>query len=166
MSELLSALVTGGSTGLGAEICRHLKGQGYEVVSLSRRKAPAALGVASIEADLLDPVATTAASAEIARRFSITHFIHSAGLIRIARLGEVAADDMAAMARIHLTAPTELAQALLPSMRARKLGRIVLLASRAAVGMPARTGYGATKAGMIAMARTWALELARDGITR
>jgi 3-oxoacyl-[acyl-carrier protein] reductase len=165
MSESYTALVTGGSRGLGAEICRHLSRAGYRVVSLSRRRAPEALAVESIEADLLDVAATQAAAAEIARRYAITHVIHSAGLIHVARLGDVAADHMAAMARIHLAAPTDLVQAVLPGMRARHFGRIILLASRAAVGMPARTGYGATKAGMIAMARTWALELARDGIT-
>ena len=46
-----------------------------------------------------------------------------------------------------------------------RFGRIVLISSRAALGLPTRTVYSATKAGMIGMARTWALELAPDGIT-
>jgi NAD(P)-dependent dehydrogenase (short-subunit alcohol dehydrogenase family) len=50
-------------------------------------------------------------------------------------------------------------------MRQRNYGRIVLISSRAALGLPTRTVYSATKAGMIGMARTWALELAPDGIT-
>ena len=50
-------------------------------------------------------------------------------------------------------------------MRERRFGRIVLLSSRAALGAATRTGYSATKAGMLGMARTWALELAADGIT-
>ena len=58
-----------------------------------------------------------------------------------------------------------LLQACLPSMRAQHFGRVVLLSSRAAVGLATRTGYSATKAGMLGMARTWALELAGDGIT-
>jgi len=59
----------------------------------------------------------------------------------------------------------QLVQAALPCMRAQHFGRIVLLSSRAAVGMPTRTAYSATKSGMLGMARTWALELAADGIT-
>jgi NAD(P)-dependent dehydrogenase (short-subunit alcohol dehydrogenase family) len=50
-------------------------------------------------------------------------------------------------------------------MRARGLGRIVLISSRAALGLPGRTHYSATKAALLGLARTWALELAADGIT-
>jgi NAD(P)-dependent dehydrogenase (short-subunit alcohol dehydrogenase family) len=50
-------------------------------------------------------------------------------------------------------------------MRAERFGRVVLLSSRAAVGLATRTNYSATKAGMLGMARTWALELAAEGIT-
>ena len=41
----------------------------------------------------------------------------------------------------------------------------MLISSRAALGLPTRTAYSATKAGMIGMSRTWALELAPHGIT-
>jgi NAD(P)-dependent dehydrogenase (short-subunit alcohol dehydrogenase family) len=50
-------------------------------------------------------------------------------------------------------------------MKHNRFGRVVLLGSRGALGLATRTAYAATKAGMIGMARTWALELAADGIT-
>jgi len=50
-------------------------------------------------------------------------------------------------------------------MKRNHFGRIVLMSSRGALGLEARSAYSATKAGMIGMARTWALELAPDGIT-
>ena len=50
-------------------------------------------------------------------------------------------------------------------MKARRHGRVILMSSRAALGAQTRTAYSATKAGMLGMARTWALELAGDGIT-
>jgi NAD(P)-dependent dehydrogenase (short-subunit alcohol dehydrogenase family) len=56
-------------------------------------------------------------------------------------------------------------QALLPAMKKAKFGRVVLVSSRAVLGLPTRTSYSATKAGMLGMARTWALELAPSGIT-
>jgi NAD(P)-dependent dehydrogenase (short-subunit alcohol dehydrogenase family) len=59
----------------------------------------------------------------------------------------------------------QLVQATLPGMRERRFGRIVLMSSRAALGAQTRTSYSATKAGMLGMARTWALELAPHGIT-
>ena len=68
-------------------------------------------------------------------------------------------------ANLHLSAPMLLVQAALPEMRRRRFGRIVLVSSRAALGLATRTAYATTKAGMFGMARTWALELGRDGIT-
>ena len=50
-------------------------------------------------------------------------------------------------------------------MRAAHYGRVVLMSSRAALGLATRTNYSATKAGMVGKARTWALELAPEGIT-
>ena len=50
-------------------------------------------------------------------------------------------------------------------MKAANYGRIVLVSSRAVLGLPTRTSYSATKAGMLGLARTWALELAPHGIT-
>jgi len=50
-------------------------------------------------------------------------------------------------------------------MKAANYGRVVLVSSRAVLGLPTRTSYSATKAGMLGMARTWALELAPSGIT-
>ena len=58
-----------------------------------------------------------------------------------------------------------LVQAALPAMRAARFGRIVLISSRAVLGLATRTAYSATKAGLIGLARTWAQELGPDGIT-
>ena len=50
-------------------------------------------------------------------------------------------------------------------MKRNHFGRTVLMSSRGALGLQTRSAYSATKAGMIGMARTWALELAPDGIS-
>ncbi len=160
------ALVTGGSTGIGAEICRQMLDAGYEVVSLARRKPSLKHAkLHPVEVDLLDATATAQAAAEIASRFAVTHFIHNAGAIRPALLPEVKASDLDALTQLHLGAAITLAQATLPAMKRSKFGRIVLMSSRGALGLATRTAYAATKSGMIGMARTWALELAADGIT-
>ncbi len=158
------AVVTGGSTGIGASICSHLLDAGYYVISLSRRQ-PADSRCQHVEVDLLDAVATTQAAQDIARRHAITHVVHNAGAIRAALLPDVTSNDLTALTQLHLNAALTLTQAALPSMRAAGFGRIVLISSRAALGLATRTAYSATKAGMIGMARTWALELAPDGIT-
>jgi NAD(P)-dependent dehydrogenase (short-subunit alcohol dehydrogenase family) len=158
------AVVTGGSTGIGASICTHMLDAGYHVISLSRRE-PADDRCEHVEVDLFDPIATTQAAQDIAERHAITHVVHNAGAVQAALLADVTSNDLAALTQLHLNAALALTQAALPSMRAAGFGRIVLISSRAALGLASRTAYSATKAGMIGMARTWALELAPDGIT-
>ena len=160
------AAVTGGSAGIGKAICEDLLARGYEVISLARR--PADIDHAklhSIEVDLADRAATAQAVRELTSRFEVTTVIHNAGVIRAALLPEVKLDDLDALVDLHLGCAIQLVQAALPAMRARRFGRVVLLSSRAALGLATRTSYSATKAGMLGMARTWALELAADGIT-
>jgi 3-oxoacyl-[acyl-carrier protein] reductase len=160
------AVVTGGSAGIGLAICQDLLQRGYEVVSLARRACPIDdPRVHSLEVDLMDRAATQEAAAEVARRFPVAVIVHNAGVIRPALIADVQLDDLQALMELHLGCAIQLVQAALPGMRERRHGRIVLMSSRAALGAQTRTSYSATKAGMLGMARTWALELARDGIT-
>lgn len=159
------AVVTGGSTGIGAEICSRLIDDGYHVVSLARRPASRHARLTNIAIDLFDPEATEQAARDIAERFDVTHFIHNAGAIRAKVLEKTSAADITALSQLHLGAALTLTQAIVPRMKARQFGRIVLISSRAAMGLATRTAYSATKSGMIGMARTWALELGPCGIT-
>ncbi len=160
------AIVTGGSTGIGADICRQMLEAGYEVISLALdkpRQQHARLH--AIEVDLTDRAATEQAAADIASRFAVTHLVHNAGAIRPALLPDVKLDDLDALTQLHLGSAITLVQAVLPGMKQHHFGRIVLMSSRGALGLATRSAYAATKAGMVALARTWALELAPDGIT-
>lgn len=160
------AAVTGGSAGIGKAICEDLLAQGYQVVSLARRRCDIEdAGMHSIEVDLTDRSATADAVLELTRRFDVTTVVHNAGVIRAALLPEVKLSDLDALVDLHLGCAVQLVQAALPAMRAARFGRVVLLSSRAALGLATRTSYSATKAGMLGMARTWALELAPEGIT-
>ncbi len=165
MSGKLTALVTGGSAGIGAEICSRLLAAGYHVVSLARRPAAVHARLTNVAVDLLDAAATAAAAADVVRRFEVTHVIHNAGAIRANFLADTSVADLAALSQLHLGVALALAQAVTPGMQARRFGRIILMSSRAAIGVPTRTVYSATKSGMIGMARTWALELGPHGIT-
>jgi 3-oxoacyl-[acyl-carrier protein] reductase len=158
------AVVTGGSTGIGAAICRHMLDAGYHVVSIARRP-PDDPRCEHVPANLLDPQATAQAVRQVATRHDITHVVHNAGDIRPAPLALVTTADLMALTQLHLSAALTLTQAALPSMRAAGFGRIVLLSSCAALGQLGRTAEAATKSALTGLARTWALELAPDGIT-
>lgn len=161
-----SAIVTGGSTGIGLSICQHLLESGYSVINISRR--PAGIEHQQLHnyaADLADPVATKAVALEVTAEHDVTDIVHNAGVIRPALLGSVETADLDMLTHLHVGAAITLAQTCLPSLTACGSGRIILISSRAAMGLETRTCYSATKSGMIGMARTWALELAASGIT-
>src|ERR1700722_296338 len=159
------AVVTGGSAGIGLAICRAFLDADYDVVSLDRHPNPLRHArLRTIAVDLSDEAATEQAAREVTRE-PITTVVHNAGMIRPALLAQVEAADVAALSRLHLGAALVLVQAALPAMRAARFGRIVLISSRAVLGLATRTAYSATKAGLIGLTRTWALELGPDGIT-
>ena len=158
-------LVTGAAGGIGRAITAAVLAAGDEVVALDRVAPPHDPRVHHLPVDLIDEKATREAAAAACRHFEIAGIVHNAGAIRPALVADVDTADMLDLARLHLTAPLILLQSALPGMRARRFGRVVLISSRAVLGAATRTSYGATKAGMIGMVRTWALELAGHGIT-
>ncbi len=159
------ALVTGTSTGIGLKICEYLLARGLTVLALARRPTPIANPrLISVEVDLADRAATQAVAADLAQRHAIGTFVHNAGVIRPALLADVKLEDLDALTELHLGSAIAIAQAVRPGMRERGFGRIVLISSRGALGLATRSAYAATKAGMIGLARTWALELAAEGI--
>lgn len=160
------AWVTGGSAGIGKAVCRQLLEEGYEVVSLARRCSDIEHPrMHSRQVDLFDAGATAKVIGTLMAHLAPTVLVHNAGVIRPALLPDVRLDDLHALTSLHLGCAIQMVQAALPAMKARGRGRVVLLSSRAAQGLQQRTCYSATKAGMLGMARTWALELAPYGIT-
>jgi len=166
MDQQNIAIVTGGSGGIGGAISRALVDDGYMVFSLDRRSAEWAHDrFRPVEVDLCDAAATRAAAQDIARIHAVTHIVHNAGVVRANLVADATVEDLQALTQLHLGAGLILLQSALPAMQAGGFGRVILISSRAALGLPTRTAYSATKAGMIGMARTWALELAPAGIT-
>jgi len=166
MNERPVAIVTGGSAGIGATICRRMIADGREVVSLARRKPDwEHPKLHAVEVDLTDARATEQAAAGVVKQYAVDCIVHNAGIVRPNLLADVRQEDLHDLTQLHLGAAILIVQAALPAMRERNFGRIVLISSRAALGLQTRTTYSATKAGMVGMARTWALELAPFGIT-
>ena len=161
-----SVLVTAASRGIGRGIATRLTQDGYALVTLDRQ-APAALlpRETFINVDLADAAATAQALAEAVARHAPTRLVNNAGTVRPASLKDTTIADLDAVVSLNLRCAIQCAQALLPAMSAARFGRIVNISSRAALGKELRTVYAATKAGLLGMTKTWALELAAHGIT-
>jgi 3-oxoacyl-[acyl-carrier protein] reductase len=163
---LKRVVMTGGSSGIGLATAQAFLDAGYEVISISRRHSPlTSPRLTSIAVDLSDAAATYESVMAVAARTPATTIVHCAGAIREKPIEEATLADLTELGNLHLGAALSLLQANLPVMKQARYGRIVLISSRAVLGLAKRTAYSATKAGMLGLARTWALELAGHGIT-
>jgi NAD(P)-dependent dehydrogenase (short-subunit alcohol dehydrogenase family) len=164
MTALQHAVVTGASSGIGRAIAERLLADGWQVTGLSR-SAPdiAHAAFEFVQADL----ARGDEADRVAReQLGTPHaLVHAAGVMRGNPLGELRSEDSEAMWRLHVDAATRLANALLPRMAAAGRGRMVLIGSRTASGMAGKSQYAASKAALVALARSWASEVVACGVT-
>ncbi len=153
------ALVTGASSGIGLAIVERLVADGWRVTGMARRPVPVA-GVRSLIADLAE---SDGGLAELSDLGPVDAFIHAAGVLRTAEVGALRSEDLAAMWRLHVDAAAQLADRIIPTLPAG--GRIILIGSRTSTGAAGKSQYAATKAAMVGLARSWAMELATRGVT-
>jgi NAD(P)-dependent dehydrogenase (short-subunit alcohol dehydrogenase family) len=139
---------------------------GYDVINFSRRPPTVPIPKETfISVDLSDGDAARQAVQALAAQRNVTCLVNNAGMVEVAAVEAIPPDALQRTVALNLAAPIILLQGLLPGMRAAGTGRVVNIGSRAALGKPGRTVYGATKAALAGMTRTWALELASAGIT-
>ena len=164
-----AAIVTGGAGGIGRALLRRLKHDGYHAVSWDLdadvADADLALGV-----DVTDDQALEAAVREtIDRAGRIEALVVNAGILGVvAPIWEASPAEIRRVLEVNLTSAFLTLRAVVPAMRHHPgpvRGRIVLMASvqgkeGTAMGGP----YAASKAGVIALAKTLGKELAADGI--
>jgi 3-hydroxy acid dehydrogenase/malonic semialdehyde reductase len=146
-----SALVTGGSKGIGAAICRKLRERGSTVYAAARNRnsleeLARTIGIIPVVADVRDTSALIAGlgGAEIDILIN-----NAGGLATVRPLHLQTADEIRDTIDLNLTAPLQLIQALLPGMIARKRGHIINITSTAGHAVfPGTVTYGAAKAGL------------------
>jgi len=164
-----SALVTGGSKGIGAAITEALVAQGFMVFALGRDEAAldalaARLGprMKPVVADVRDHIGITDRLAGI----EIDILVNNAGGISTVRpLHEQTAQETDEVIALNLLAPLQLIRMLLPGMIARRRGHIFNLTSTAASAVfPGTTAYGAAKAGLSQAGRILRYDLAGTGV--
>ncbi|WP_153011110.1 SDR family NAD(P)-dependent oxidoreductase [Pseudomonas oryzihabitans] len=155
------ALVTGVSSGIGAAIAQRLLAEGWRVTGLSRRPPEQTHPALTwIGVDLADDQALDGVLANIGMLDAI---VHAAGFMRTAPLGALDPADGAAMWHLHVAVASRLVDRLIERLASG--GRIVLIGSRTMQGAAGRSQYAATKAALVGLVRSWALELASRGIT-
>ena len=157
-------VITGVSRGIGAAIAADLTAKGHLVIGVSRSK-PDAFEGEFVAADLADLSAARDVFSSIAKQHNVTGLVNNAGIALVSELSETTQADYDVMMDLNVRAPMLAIQAVLPSMRAAKFGRIVNIGSRAGMGKEGRGVYGATKAAILSLTRTTALENAKYGIT-
>jgi 3-oxoacyl-[acyl-carrier protein] reductase len=166
MSKQEATLVTGASTGIGRAIAEALLAQGRTVVNVDYKLPDwSHPRLVSFQADLAREADTRERGAQVAGDFDITALVNNAGATRPGTIATQTVDDLEYVMALTLRATMLLTQVVLPSLRACGHGRIVNMASRAALGKTERIAYSAAKAGLVGMTRTMAMELGGDGIT-
>lgn len=154
------ALVSGVSSGIGQQIAAELLDTGWQVIGLSRNNPTLRHpGLRHVAVDLADVSALDAAMTQIGQLDAI---VHAAGVLKVGTVGGLDPADGETMWRLHVLAAERIVNALVDRMADG--GRVVLIGSRTAAGSAGRSQYAATKAALVGMARSWAIELASRGI--
>ena len=157
-------LVTGASKGIGRALSDRLVNAGHTVVGLARHPDPAFPGTL-VPVDLGHRGATDAVIADLVTRYQFDGVVNNVGLVRPQRVGEIQLADLDEVLRVNLHPAVQTVQAILPNMQAKAWGRIINISSLTILGITDRTAYAAAKAALVSFVRSWALELARTGIT-
>jgi 3-oxoacyl-[acyl-carrier protein] reductase len=172
------ALVTGGGRSIGRAISLALAAEGCDVaVNYVSREADAtetADAIRKLGRRALVVQGDVSESADVARLVAATEsalgpadvLVNNAGKIAIESIDQMSEASWNDIVGVNLTSVFLMTQAVLPGMRARKWGRIINLSSVAAqAGSMMAVHYSAAKAGVIAATRSYARQLAKEGIT-
>lgn len=165
MDQKRTFLITGASKGIGYALSEKLALAGHTVIGIARNAPARRYPGHFIPLDLADTPAVQRALSEINAEFSLDGVINNVGLVRPQWLPDVTIEALDDVLRVNLHPALLAAQAALPGMKSRGWGRIINIASLTVLGVPQRTSYAAAKAALVSFTRSWALELATQGIT-
>jgi NAD(P)-dependent dehydrogenase (short-subunit alcohol dehydrogenase family) len=171
------ALVSGGSRGIGAAICRTLAAAGAKIAVNYRSNQAAALevcrdieargGIArSFAADVSDAAQVSALVTSVAGTWGpVNVLVHNAGLQHSAMAHRMTDEQWHASLAVNLHAAFYLSRAVLPAMRATGSGVVVFIASASgSIAQAGAASYVAAKHGLIGLTKALALESASRGI--
>lgn len=155
-------IVTGATRGIGRAVAANLRSDGYDVVGLARSR-PDWWSGAFIVCDLTDRMSLGRACDQIRSVSGLWGLVNNAGIGLADSIEEITVDDMARVFMANTIAPALLTQAAISGMSDG--GRILNVCSTGLLGKAERSSYGASKAALASLTRTWALELGSRQIT-
>ena len=158
-------LVTGGAKNIGAGICKRLSEDGFTVISADIADPEHDYLKDFFRLDFANPMHTRKVLSEITKKYSITNLVNNVGVVAPSSIENTSIEEFNQVININSLSALVASQVIVPEMKAQKYGRIVSIASRVVLGKELRTAYSASKGAILAMTRTWALELAEHGIT-
>ena len=168
-----TALITGGSRGIGAAAVRRFRALGYDVAFCYRQSESQAkalvneTGALAWRADVGDRAAAKALVEKAEREFGrLDLLINNAGVEQFGLLSDLTDEEWDRLVSVNLSAPVYAIRAALPGMIRRKTGCILNVSSIWGLcGASCEAAYSAVKAGVIGLTRALAKELGPSGIT-
>ncbi len=168
-----TALITGGTRGIGAEISRGMKADGYDVIASFHRNVERAqsfreeTGIDIMQFDVADYEACDRAVHEIEEAHGpVDILINNAGITHDVFLHRMPQEAWHEVIETNLTSCFNMCRAVITKMRDRGFGRIVNVSSvNGQTGQIGQTNYAAAKAGILGFTKALALENAPKGIT-
>lgn len=170
------AVITGAAGGIGKAAARKMLMEGASVAILdivadglnqAAKELQASHGekCLGIRTDISKKEDVEKAVRQVAERWGrMDILVNNAGVVRSASFEDVRDEDWDPVVGVNLKGAFFCTRAVLPAMKKNRYGKIVNIGSRASLGKTDRTVYSATKAGLIGLTRTWALEFARHNI--
>ena len=171
------AVITGASSGIGRQIAESLAEAGAAVALLARNQRKLEEVATAIReqggrvevcpGDVTDENAIERVAGQVSGKLGTCDILVNNAGINIRRpLEEFTRQDWDRVVDTNLTAPFVMCQTFVPGMREKKFGRVINIASiMAHISLPNRTAYSATKAGLLGLTKSLALELAPHNIT-
>src|ERR671933_1496025 len=171
-----TALITGGSRGLGLALAREFAAEGARVVITARDEAELdrarqdlegrGAQVLAVPADITDRAQVDElVRAAVARFGSVDVLVNNAGIVQVGPMETMTLEDYEQAMAIHFWAPLYATLAVLPGMRERRAGRIVNISSIGGiVSVPHLLPYNASKFALTGLSEGLRAELAKDGI--
>lgn len=158
-------LITGATKGIGLAATKRLIAGGHQVIGVARQTTHEDFPGTLYIADLSDEKTTENIFKQIRSNHTIDGIVNNVGIAIPQSIDQITLIDFNKVWNINVRPAIQAMQIFKDQMITKRWGRVVNIASRVVLGIENRSTYAAAKAALIAFTRSWALELAKTGIT-